>query len=194
MTEQEQKASKRSQSIRERIHIFGYVLAFIFLFIEGGRLSNVLIQVVGVLFLVPALLILIGQFRVAKLKRIANFADDISTFPMYLATITLFIKEIFSLVNFTQQVELIWVIPVVLLAIIVYDIIEIVKHTKAMAVSIGNKVAASRQLKILTYVIIYFLILVLAFNVQGIGNLIFWLIPAFISLVIALYLDGTLKR
>lgn len=194
MTEQEQKASKQSQSLRERIHIFGYVLAFIFLFIEGGRLSNVLIQVVGALFLVPALLVLIGQFRVAKLKRIANFADDISTFPMYLATITLFIKEIFSLINFTQQVELLWIIPVVLLAIIVYDISKIVKDTKAMAVSIGNKAAASRQLKILTYVIIYFLILVLAFNVQGIGNLVFWLIPAFISLVIALYLDGTLKR
>lgn len=194
MAEQEQKALKQSQPVRDRIHIFGYVLAFIFLFIEGGRLSNVLIQVVGVLFLVPALLLLMGQFRVTTLKRIANYADDISIFPMYLATITLFIKEIFSLINFTQRVELLWIIPVVLLAIIVYDVIEIAKDTKIMAVSIGNKAAVSRKLKILTFVIIYFLILVLAFNVQGLGNLVFWLIPAFISLVIALYLDGTLKR
>jgi len=191
MAKREQQVS---DSLRARIHIFGYVLAFIFLFIEGGKLSNVLIQVVGGLFLVPALLILAVQFRASKLKRIANFADDVSTFPMYLATITLFIKEIFSLVNFTQQVELIWVIPVVLLAIIVYDIVEIIKVTKAMAVSIGGKAAASRQLKLLTFVIICFLILVLAFNVQGIGKPVFWLIPAFISLVIALYLDDTLKR
>jgi len=191
MAKREQQVSN---SLRARIHIFGYVLAFIFLLIEGGKLSNVLIQVVSGLFLVPALLILAVEFRASKLKRIANFADDVSTFPMYLATITLFIKEIFSLVNFTQQVELLWVIPVVLLAIIVYDIAEIIRTTKAMAVSIGSKAAASRQLKLLTFVIICFLILVLAFDVQGIGRPVFWLIPAFIALVIALYLDDTLKR
>lgn len=194
MAEQEQQVSKWSRSLKARLHIFAYVSAFIFLYIEGGRLSNVLIQAVGILFLVPAFLILIGQLRVVVLKRVAKFADDVSSFPMYIIAITIFIREVFDWVNFTEQVEVLWAIPVVLLAIIVYDITDIVKGTRAMARSIGKKATAIRQLKALSFVLIYFVLFVLAFDVQGIGKPIFWLTPAVISLTIALFLDGTFRK
>jgi len=193
MAEQEQ-VSKWSGSLKARVHIFGYISAFIFLCIEGGKLSNVLIQTLGILFLVPAFLILIAQFRVAILKRVAKFADDVSSFPMYIIAIAIFIREVFDWVNFTQQVQVLWVIPVALLAIIVYDITNIVKGTRAMARSMGKKATAITQLKVLSFILIYFVILVLAFDVQGFGKPIFWLVPALISLTIALFLDGTFKK
>lgn len=194
MEEQEQQISKWSQSVRARIHIFAYIAAFIFLYIEGGKLSNTLIQAVGILFLVPAFLILIGQLRVSVLKRIAKFADDVSAFPMYVIAITFFITQVFDLIKFTERVELLWAIPAALAAIIVYDIIDIVKGTKEMARVMGKKATAIRQLKVLAFVLMYFMLFVLAFDVQGIGKPIFWLTPAVISLTIALYLDGTFKK
>jgi hypothetical protein len=194
MEEQEQQISNWSQSVRARIHIFAYIAAFIFLYIEGGKLSNTLIQAVGILFLVPAFLILIGQLRVSVLKRIAKFADDVSAFPMYVIAITFFITQVFDLIKFTERVELLWAIPAALAAIIVYDIIDIVKGTKEMARVMGKKATAIRQLKVLAFVLMYFMLFALAFDVQGIGKPIFWLTPAVISLTIALYLDGTFKK
>ena len=194
MAEQEQQVSKWSQSLKARLHILAYVSAFIFLYIEGGRLSNVLIQAVGIFFLVPAFLILIGQLRVIVLKRVAKFADDVSSLPMYLIAITIFVREVFDWVNFTELVGVLWAIPVVLLVFMVYDITDIVKGTIAMARSIGKKATAIRQLKVLSFVLIYFVLIVFAFDVQGIGKPIFWLTPALISLTIALFLDGTFKK
>ena len=194
MAEQEQQVSKWSQSLKARLHILAYVSAFIFLYIEGGRLSNVLIQAVGIFFLVPAFLILIGQLRVIVLKRVAKFADDVSSLPMYLIAITIFVREVFDWVNFTELVGVLWAIPVVLLVFMVYDITDIVKGTRAMARSIGKKATAIRQLKVLSFVLIYFVLIVFAFDVQGIGKPIFWLTPALISLTIALFLDGTFKK
>src|SRR4030067_26504 len=132
MEELEQPVSKWSSSFRARVHIFGYVSAFTFLFIEGGKLSNVLIQAVGMFFLIPAFLIFLAQFRIGIIKRVAKFADDVSSFPMYMVVITIFIREVFDWINFTQRVEVLWAIPIVLLALIVYDIIDIVKCTRAM--------------------------------------------------------------
>ena len=194
MAEREQQVSKWSESLRARLHILAYISAFIFLYIEGGRLSNMLIQVVGMLFLVAAVLILIGQLRFVVLKRVAKFADDVFTFPMYIIFITAFIKEVFDLANSTKQVELLWAIPVVLLGIIVYDIIGVVKDTRENARLIGKKATTIRRLKVLTFVLLVFVLVVLAFDVQGIGKPIFWLIPAAISLTIALFLDGTFKK
>ena len=194
MAEQEQQVSKWSQSLKARFHILAYVAAFIFLYIEGGRLSTVLIQAVGIFFLVPAVLILIGQLRVVVLKRVAKFADDVSSLPMYLIAITIFVREVFDWVNFTELVGVLWAIPVVLLVFMVYDITDIVKGTRAMARSIGKKATAIRQLKVLSFVLIYFVLIVFAFDVQGIGKPIFWLTPALISLTIALFLDGTFKK
>lgn len=193
MTNQEE-VSQWSQSVKTRLHILGYISALVFLYIEGGKLSNTLIQAVGLSFLAPALLILLGQFRVLVLKKIAKFVDDVFSLPMYIIAITVFIREVFDWVNFTEQVEWLWAIPVVLFGIIVYDIVHIVKNAKASAREIGKKITATRQLKLLSFVLIYFVIIAFAFDVQGIGKPIFWLIPAAISLTIALFLDGTLKK
>lgn len=194
MAEQEQQVSEWSKSFSARLHILAYFSVFIFLYIEGGRLSNMLIQVVSILFLVAAFLILIGQLPVVVLKRVAKFADDTFTFPMYIIAITGFIKGVVDLVNFTEQIELLWAIPVVLLGIIVYDIIRIVKDARESARLIGKKVTAIRRLKVLTFVLLIFVLVVFAFDVQEIGSPIFWLIPAVISLTIALFLDGTFKK
>ena len=115
MVEQEQQVSKWSKSLRARLHILAYIGAFIFLYIEGDKLSNMRIQVVGILFLVPAVLILIGQLRVLVLKKVAKFVDNIFIFPMYIVFIAIFIKEVLDLFNSTEQVELLWAIPVVIL-------------------------------------------------------------------------------
>jgi hypothetical protein len=194
MVEQEQQVSKWSKSLRARLHILAYIGAFIFLYIEGDKLSNMRIQVVGILFLVAAVLILIGQLRVLVLKKVAKFVDNLFIFPMYIVFIAIFIKEVLDLVNSTEQVKLLWAIPVVILGIMVHDIIDIVKGAKESARLIGKKATAIRWLKELTFVILIFVLFVLAFDVQEIGRPIFWLIPAIISLTIVLFLDGTFKK
>jgi hypothetical protein len=194
VAQQEQQVSKESQPLRARLHILAYIGAFIFLYIEGGKLSNMPIQVVGILFLVPALLILIGELHFLVLKRIAKFADNVSTYPMYLIALTVFIKGILDLVNSTKQVQLLWVIPIVFLGIIVHDIINIVKGAREEARLTGNKVTASRRLKELTFFLLVFVLCALAFDFQEIVKPIFWLIPAVISLTIALFLDGTFRK
>ncbi len=194
MAEHEQQVSKWSHSLKARIHIFSYVLASIFLYIEGGRLSNEQIQVGGILFLIPAFLILIAQRRDGILKRIAKSADDVSSFALYIIVIVIFIREVFNWVNLTKQIEVLWAIPIVLFTFIVYDIIDIVKDTRTMARLRGKKETAIRQLKLLSFFLIFFTLVILAFDVQGIGKPIFWLTPAVISLTIALFLDGTFKK
>jgi len=171
-----------------------YIGAFTFLYIEGHKLSNIRIQVVGILFLVPAFLILLAQMRVVVIKRVAKFVDNIFIFPMYIVFVAIFIKEILNLVNSTEQVELLWAIPVLIVGILVHDIISIVQGAKESARLIGKKATAIRRLKELTSVILIFVLFVLAFDVQEIGRPVFWLIPAIISLMIALFLDGTFKK
>jgi len=171
-----------------------YIGAFTFLYIEGHKLSNIRIQVVGILFLVPAFLILLAQMRVVVIKRVAKFVDNIFIFPMYIVFVAIFIKEILNLVNSTEQVELLWAIPVLIVGILVHDIISIVQGAKESARLIGKKATAIRRLKELTFVILIFVLFVLAFDVQEIGRPVFWLIPAIISLMIALFLDGTFKK
>ena len=194
MVEQEQQVSKWSKSLRTRLHILAYIGAFTFLYIEGHKLSNIRIQVVGILFLVPAFLILLAQMRVVVIKRVAKFVDNIFIFPMYIVFVAIFIKEILNLVNSTEQVELLWAIPVLIVGILVHDIISIVQGAKESARLIGKKATAIRRLKELTSVILIFVLFVLAFDVQEIGRPVFWLIPAIISLMIALFLDGTFKK
>ena len=194
MAQQEQQVSKGSKSLRARLHILAYICAFIFLYIEGGKLSNMRIQGVGILFLVVAFLILIGQLRVVVLKRVAKFVDTLFIFPMYIVFIAIFIKGVLDLVNSTAQVELLWAIPVVILGIIVYDIVDIFKGAKGSARLIGKKATAIRWLKALAFILLVFVIFVRAGDVQEIGKPIFWLIPAVISLTIALFLDGTFKK
>lgn len=194
MAEQEQQVSKEPQPLRARLHILAYIGAFIFLYIEGGKLSSTPIQVVGILFLVPALLILLGELRFLVLKRIAKFADKVFTYPMYLIALTVFIKGILDLVNSTEQVQLLWAIPIVFFGIVVYDIITIVKRAREEARLIGNKATASRWLKELTFFLLLVVLFVLVFDFQEIVKPIFWLIPAVISLTIALFLDGTFRK
>ena len=194
MAQQEQQVSKGSKPLSTRLHILAYIGAFIFLYIEGDKLSNMLIQVVSILFLVAAFLILLGQLRVVVLKRVAKFADNVFTFPMYIIAIAVFIKGGLDLVNSTEQVELLWAIPVVLLGIIVYDIINIVKGARENARLIGKKETAIRWLKELTFLLLVFVLFVLAFDFQEIVKPILWLIPAVISLTIVLFLDGTFKK
>jgi hypothetical protein len=194
MAEQEQQVSGWSKSFSTRLHILAYLSVFIFLYIEGGRLSNMLIQVVSIWFLVGAFLILIGQLPVVVLKKIAKSADDALTFPMYIIAIVGFIKGIVALVNFTEQVELLWAIPVLILGITVYDIIRLIKDARESARLIGKKTTTIRLLKVLTFVLLIFVIVIFGFDVQGMGKPIFWLIPAVISLTFALFLDGTFKR
>jgi hypothetical protein len=194
MAQHEQQVSKWSNSLGARLHILAYIGTFIFLYIEGDKLSNMRIQVVGILFLAPAFLILLGQLRVVVLKRVAKFVDNFFTFPMYIIAIAVFIKGVLDLVNSTEQVELLWAIPVVILGIIVHDIIDIVKGARENARLIGKKATAIRWLKELTFVLLVFVLFVLAFDVQRIGKPIFWLIPAVISLTVALFLDGTFKK
>lgn len=191
---EQQTVAEWSQSAKTRIHILGFVSAFFFLFLEGSRLSYAPAQATGYYFLAAAFLVLIGQLPFVILKRIAKFADDVSILPMYMVAVAGFIKGIFELINATGQVNILWAIPIVLLGIIVYDIIVTVKGTRATARILGKKATAIRQLKILSFVLVYFVVLILAFDVQGIGKPVFWLTPALISLVIALFLEGTLHR
>ncbi len=192
--EQEQQVSRWSQSLKARIHIFSYVLASIFLYIEGGRISNEQIQIGGILFLIPAFLILIAQRRAGIVKRAAKLVDDISLRSLYIIAIVIFIKEVFNWANLTNQIGVLWAIPIVLFTFIVYDIIDTVKNTRTMVRSMGKKETAIKQLKTLSFVLIFFTMAVLLANVQGIGRPVFWLIPAVIALMIALFLDGTFKR
>jgi len=194
MAQQEQQVSKRSKSLRARLHILAYICAFIFLYIEGAKLSNIRIQGVGILFLVVAFLILIGQLRVPVLKRVAPFADAFFIFPMYIVFMAIFIKGVGDLIHHTAQMELSWAIPVVILGIIVHDIIDVVKGARENAWSKGKKATAIRWLKALTFVLLVFVIFVRAADVQEIGKPISWLIPAVISLAIVLFLDGTFEK
>lgn len=194
MAQQAQQVSEWSQSLRARLHIAAYVSVGIFLYLEGGRLSNVLMRGMGIVFFAPAFLILIGQLPIGILRRIAKSADDIFLFPRYIATIVIVTMGVLNWVSSTKQTEALWAIPVVLLVFIVYDIIGVVKNTRTMVRSIGTKATAIRQLKLLSLVLIVFVLVVLAFDAQGIGKPVFWLIPAVVSLIIALFLDGTLKK
>lgn len=90
--------------------------------------------------------------------------------------------------------EALWAIPIVLIVFIVYDIVAVVKNTKAMVRSIGKKATAIKQLRLLSLVLIIFVLVILASDAQGIGKPVFWLIPAAVSLTITLFLDGTLKK
>ena len=194
MAQQEQQVSKGSKSLRARLHILAYICAFIFLYIEGGKLSNMRIQGVGILFLVVAFLILIGQLRVVVLKRVAKFVDTFFIFPMYIVFIAIFIKGGLDLVNSTAQVELLWAIPVVILGIIVYDIVDIVKGARENARFIGKKATAIRWLKVLTFVLLVLVIFVRAFESPEIVKPLFWLIPAVISFMIVLILESNIKK
>jgi hypothetical protein len=194
MEEQVQEISKWSHSLKARLHIFAYIIAGIFLYIKGGELSDVLIQAVGIAFFTTAFLILIGQLPCVVLKKIAKFADGVSSFGLYIATLVIFITAVIDWANETERIAVLWAIPVVLLAFIVYDIIDIVKNTRTMARSIGKKATASRQLKRLSFLLTFLVLLMLVRDIQGIGKPVFWLTPAFISLMIALCLDGTFRN
>ena len=194
MTQQAQQVSAWSQTLRARLNMAAYVGIGIFLYLEGDRLSNALMQGMGIVFFVPAFLILIGQLPIGTLRRIAKTVDDIFLFPRYIAAIPIVIMGVLHWVSLTEQTEALWVIPAVLLVFIVYDIIGVVKNTRTMVRSIGTKATAIRHLKLLSLVLIVFVVVVLAFDAQAIGKPVFWLIPAVISLIIALFLDGTLKK
>ncbi len=194
MAEQKQQGSERSEPFSARLHILGYFAAFIFLYIEGGRLSNMPIQVVSILFLAGAVLTALGQLPFAVLKKVAKSADDALTLPMYLIAIIGFIQGVVDLVNFTRQVELLWAIPVVLFGITVYDITRLVKVVREDARLRGNNTTIIRLLKVLTFVLLVVVLVVLAFDGKGMDKPIFWLIPAVISLTIVLFLDGTFKK
>ncbi|GAI57465.1 unnamed protein product, partial [marine sediment metagenome] len=75
-----------------------------------------------------------------------------------------------------------------------FQAIDIVKSARENARLIGKKATAIRWLKVLTFILLVFVIFVRAGDVQRIGKPIFWLIPAVISLTIALFLDGTFKK
>lgn len=194
MAQQKQQIPEVSKPFALRVHILAYIGVFILLYIEGNKLANTLVQVVGIVFIVAAFLILIGQLPVVVLKKVARFVDNVFTFPMYIIGILVFLMGVLDLVESTGQVELLWAIPVVLVGILVYDIINIIKGTGESARLIGKKETAIKWLKDLTFVILFFVLFVLAFDVQGIGRPVFWLIPAIVSLTIALFLDGTFKK
>lgn len=194
MAQQKQQNPEVSKPFAQRVHILAYVGVFILLYIEGNKLPNTLVQVVATLFVVAAFLILIGQLPVVMLKKVARFVDNVFTLPMYITGILVFITRVLDLVESTGQGELLWSIPVVLIGIIVYDIINIIKGAGEGARLIGKKETAIKWLKDLTFVILVFVLFVLAFDVQGIGSPVFWLIPAVVSLTIALFLDGTFKK
>jgi hypothetical protein len=176
------------------MHILGYIGAFVFLFLEGSRLSYSPAQAISYYFLAPALLIVIGQLPLVILKRIAKYVDDVSKLPMYTVAILGFIKGMYELFSVTRQVSVLWAIPVALLVIIVWDIITIIKDTKTKVKILGGKLTAIRQLKKLSFILVYFVVLILAFDVQGIGKPVFWLTPALISLGIALFLEGNTRK
>ena len=194
MAQQKQQIPEVSKPFALRVHILAYIGVFILLYIEGNKLANTLVQVVGIVFVVAAFLILIGQLPVVVLKKVARFVDNVFTFPMYIIGILVFITGVLDLVESTGQVELLWSIPVVLVGILVYDIINIIKGAGESARLIGKKETAIKWLKDLTFVILFFVLFVLAFDAQGIGRPVFWLIPAIVSLTIALFLDGTFKK
>jgi H+/Cl- antiporter ClcA len=102
---EQQTAAEWSQSVKTRMHIFGYIGAFIFLFLEGSKLSYAPAQATGYYFLVAAFLILIGQLPFVILKRIAQFADGMSTVPMYIVAMAGIIKGGIELINATGQVR-----------------------------------------------------------------------------------------
>jgi len=194
MAEQRQQVTEWSQSAKTRMHILGYIGAFFLLFIEGSRQSYMPAQATSYYFLAPALLVLTAQLPFISLKKIANFADDVSVLPMYIVAILGFIKGVFELINTTGQVSILWAIPVVLFGIIIWDMIGIIKDIRTSVRTFGKKLTATRRLKILSFVLVYFVVFILAFDVQNIGKPVFWLAPALISLTIALFLDGTIKK
>ena len=194
MAEQQQQVTEWSQSAKTRMHILGYIGAFFLLFLEGSRQSYTPAQIYSYYFLAPALLVLTAQLPFLTLKKMAKFADDVSVLPMYTVAILGFIKGIFELINATGQISILWAIPVALIAIIVWDIIGIVKDIRTSVRILGKKPTAIKRLKILSLVLVYFVVFILAFDVQDIGKPVFWLTPALISLTIALFLEGTIKK
>ncbi len=194
MTEQQKQVTEWSQSAKTRMHIAGYIGAFFFLFLEGNSQSSVPAQATSFYFLAPALLVFIGQLPFVILKRIAKFADDVSVFPLYVVVLAGFVKGIVELINATGQISIIWAIPIALLGIIIWDMVIIVRDITASARILGKKPTATRKLKTLSFVLIFFVILILAFDIQDFGKPVFWLIPGFISLMIALFLEDTVNR
>lgn len=194
MAQQKQQIPEVSKPFALRVHMLAYIGVFILLYIEGNKLANTPVRVVGILFVVAAFLILLGQLPVVALRKVARFVDSVFTFPMYIVGILVFISGVLDLVESTGQVELLWSIPVVLIGILVYDTINMIKGAGESARLIGKKETAIKWLKDLTFVILFFVLFVLAFDVQGIGRPVLWLIPAIVSLTIALFLDGTFKK
>lgn len=180
------------ESLKSRIHVFAYVSVSIFLITQGNELSNSFIEIIGVLFLIPALLLLLSLLPIRILKKCAEYVENFSLLSLYFVVIMIFIKESFDWVALTQNTTILWVIPAILLVFVIYDVISIIKDFYSRAETIGTRKTVIRQLKILSFVLTYFVLLLLAFGIQGLGNPVFWLIPAVACQLVALFLDKTI--
>lgn len=180
------------ESLKSRIHIFAYVSVSIFLITQGNKLSNSLIEIIGVLFLIPALILLLSLLPSRILKKFAEYAENFSLLSLYLVVIVIFIKESLDWVALTQNTAILWVIPGILIVFLLYDVISIIKDFCSRAKEKGTRETVIRQLKILSFVLTYFVLLLLAFGVQNLGNLVFWLIPAVACQLVVLFLDKTI--
>jgi len=180
------------ESLKSRIHIFAYVSVSIFLITQGNELSNSFIEIIGVLFLIPALLLLLSLLPIRILKKCAEYVENFSLLSLYFIVIMIFIKESFDWVALTQNTTILWVIPAILIAFVIYDVISIIKDSYSRAKTIGTRETVIRQLRILSFVLTYFVLLLLSFGIQGLGNPLFWLIPAVACQLVALFLDKTI--
>ena len=192
MNEGQKSSGVWLESLRSRIHIFAYVSVSIFLLAQGKQLSNKLIEVVGWLFLIPAFLLLLSLLPIRILKKCAEYVDKFSLLSLYLVVIVIFVKQSFDWVALTQNTIILWVIPVLLVVFVLYDIISLITDILSRAKITNTRETVIRQLKILSFVLTYFVLLLLAFNVQGLGNPVFWLIPAVACQLAALFLDKTI--
>ncbi len=180
------------ESLKSRIHIFAYASVSIFLLTQGNKLANPFIEIIGVLFLIPILILLLSLLPIRIFKKCAEYVNNFSLLSLYLVVIAIFIKESFDWVALTKNTTILWVIPVILVAFVLYDVISIIKDSYSRAKTKGTRETIIRQLKILSFVLTYFVLLMLAFGVQGLGNPVFWLIPAVACQLVVLFLDKSI--
>ncbi len=189
-----ERVKTQVQSEDFRSYLIGYIVASIFLYIEGDKIGDIPLIIISIFVGVAALFILLGKFSSKKLKNIAKYIDDSFRPILYVVLVAGFVKIIFELINVTGTTIWIWLLLVALFGFILYDLVNIIKNMRKKAKLLGWKATIITQLKMLSLTIVLFVFVMLIKNVQGIGAPYIWLAPGVVSLLAALILEGEFKK
>lgn len=154
-----------------RLQAFTYVFASLFMFFNLGIIPYILGLIIGIIFAAITALYLLAPFwRV--IFDVAERFNGVFSLGVYIATVALLIQEVLK-----SPISLAKVIGVLvfLIILVTQDIISIFWDIQGRQQNVPLRVIVATRLRQLGFVVSFFTLLLLAFNITGMGNPLLWL-------------------